>query len=81
LEATDRVGGRVATDEVEGFLLDRGFQVFLDRYPDARAELDIDALDLRGFYPGSLVRGRPGDGRRAPGDPEEFIRSNGVGTR
>jgi phytoene dehydrogenase-like protein len=56
LEATDRVGGRVATDEVEGFLLDRGFQVFLDRYPDARAELDIDALDLRGFYPGSLVR-------------------------
>lgn len=27
LEASDGVGGRVRTDEVEGFLLDRGFQV------------------------------------------------------
>jgi phytoene dehydrogenase-like protein len=56
LETSDRIGGRVATDEVDGFLLDRGFQVFLDRYPDARAELDLEALDLRGFYAGSLVR-------------------------
>jgi phytoene dehydrogenase-like protein len=32
LEATDRVGGRVATDEVDGFLLDRGFQVLLTAY-------------------------------------------------
>lgn len=27
LEASDGVGGRVRTDEVDGFLLDRGFQV------------------------------------------------------
>lgn len=26
-EASDGVGGRVRTDEVDGFLLDRGFQV------------------------------------------------------
>ncbi|MEL6926508.1 MAG: oleate hydratase, partial [Bacteroidota bacterium] len=29
LEASDRVGGRVKTDQHEGFLLDHGFQVFL----------------------------------------------------
>jgi protoporphyrinogen oxidase len=29
-ESADRVGGRVATDAVDGFLLDRGFQVLLD---------------------------------------------------
>ena len=37
LEASDQVGGRVRTDEVDGFLLDRGFQVFLTAYPEAKA--------------------------------------------
>ena len=36
VEAAERVGGRVRTDEVEGFLLDRGFQVMLPAYPEAR---------------------------------------------
>jgi len=36
LEASDGVGGRVRTDRVEGFLLDRGFQVLLTAYPEAR---------------------------------------------
>jgi len=56
LEASDRVGGRVRTDEVEGFLLDRGFQVLLTAYPEARRMLDYDALNLRPFYPGALIR-------------------------
>jgi phytoene dehydrogenase-like protein len=56
LEASDRVGGRVRTDLVEGFRLDRGFQVFLTAYPEARRVLDFEALDLRPFYAGSLVR-------------------------
>lgn len=56
LEASDTVGGRVRTDEVEGFLLDRGFQVLLTAYPEARSVLDYDALDLRPFYPGALIR-------------------------
>ncbi|MEZ5977403.1 MAG: NAD(P)/FAD-dependent oxidoreductase [Planctomycetota bacterium] len=56
LESHDRVGGRVATDEVEGFLVDRGFQVLLDSYPEARRVLDLDALELRAFRPGALVR-------------------------
>ena len=40
-EATDRVGGRVRTDEVDGFRLDRGFQVLLTSYPEAREALDL----------------------------------------
>jgi phytoene dehydrogenase-like protein len=56
LEASDGVGGRVRTDKVEGFLLDRGFQVLLTAYPEARRVLDYDALDLRPLYPGALIR-------------------------
>ena len=55
IEAADRVGGRMATDEVDGFLLDRGFQVFLPSYPEARRLLDYSALHLREFEPGALV--------------------------
>ncbi len=56
LEASDGVGGRVRTDQVEGFLLDRGFQVLLSAYPEARQVLDYQALNLRPFYPGALIR-------------------------
>ena len=55
-EASDAVGGRVRTDAVDGFLVDRGFQVFLTAYPEATAVLDYAALDLRPFGPGALVR-------------------------
>ncbi|MCU0230319.1 MAG: FAD-dependent oxidoreductase, partial [Acidobacteria bacterium] len=58
LEGADRVGGRVRTDRVEGFALDRGFQVYLTAYPEGRRVLDLDALGLRPFYPGALVRRR-----------------------
>jgi phytoene dehydrogenase-like protein len=56
LEASDRVGGRVRTDTVEGFRLDRGFQVLLTAYPQTQLELDYQALDLHPFYDGALVR-------------------------
>lgn len=56
LEASDAVGGRVRTDEHEGFLLDHGFQVLLTAYPTAREYLDYDALDLRSFYPGAIIK-------------------------
>lgn len=55
LEASDAVGGRVRTDRVDGFLLDRGFQVLLTAYPALRRWLDLDALDLRPFSPGVVV--------------------------
>jgi phytoene dehydrogenase-like protein len=56
LEASDAVGGRVRTDVVDGFRLDRGFQVLLTAYPEAQRVLDYDALRLGSFYPGALVR-------------------------
>jgi phytoene dehydrogenase-like protein len=55
LEASNAVGGRVRTDVVDGFLLDRGFQVFLPGYPEARRVLDYAELDLRPIYRGADV--------------------------
>jgi phytoene dehydrogenase-like protein len=54
-EASDGVGGRVRTDRVDGFLLDRGFQVLFSSYPAAKRRLDMDALDLREFDPGAII--------------------------
>lgn len=56
LEASDGVGGRVRTDEVDGFLLDRGFQILLTAYPEVQRRLDVDALDLALFEPGAAIR-------------------------
>lgn len=56
LEASDGIGGRVRTDLVDGFLLDRGFQVLLTAYPEAQRVLDYAALKLEELYPGALVR-------------------------
>ena len=52
LESSDSVGGRVQTDNVDGFLLDRGFQIFLTSYKEAQAMLDYQSLDLQPFYAG-----------------------------
>ncbi|MBC7645119.1 MAG: FAD-dependent oxidoreductase [Thermoleophilia bacterium] len=54
-EASDQVGGRARTDVVDGFLIDRGFQVLLTSYPQARRQLDYDALELSEFEPGATV--------------------------
>jgi phytoene dehydrogenase-like protein len=54
-EGSDAAGGRVRTDPMDGFLLDRGFQVYLDAYPEAGILLDKPSLDLRPFKPGALV--------------------------
>ena len=56
IEASDGVGGRVRTDLVDGFQLDRGFQILLTAYPQVQARLDLDALDLRPFAAGAVVR-------------------------
>ena len=71
LEASDGVGGRVRTDEVEGFLLDSGFQTYLEAYPEGKRVLDYAGLDLRPFFPGAVVRFsgkwyRLADPKRAP---------------
>ena len=49
LEASDAVGGKVRTDQVDGFLLDRGFQLLNPAYPMIQAMVDIEALDLQPF--------------------------------
>ncbi|CAN5120006.1 NAD(P)/FAD-dependent oxidoreductase [soil metagenome] len=54
-EASDGVGGRVRTDERDGFLLDRGFQVYFTAYPVSKRHLDHEALDLKSFDPGAII--------------------------
>lgn len=56
IEASDSVGGRVKTENVDGFLLDRGFQVLPTAYPEALEQLDYDRLQLCAFVPGALIR-------------------------
>ncbi|MCU0574892.1 MAG: FAD-dependent oxidoreductase, partial [Syntrophobacteraceae bacterium] len=72
LEASGRIGGRVKTDAVDGFLLNHGFQVLQTAYPEAQRILDYSTLDLRAFRPGAVFRigGRfhtVADPLRAPG--------------
>jgi phytoene dehydrogenase-like protein len=55
LESSDGVGGKVRTDVVDGFLLDRGFQVLLTAYPDTSRFLDYEALGLREFVAGAQI--------------------------
>ncbi len=56
LEASDAVGGRVRTDKINGFTLDRGFQVLLTSYPEAVKILDYDALQLKILPSGARIR-------------------------
>lgn len=84
LEADDRIGGRLRTDLVEGFQIDRGFQVLQTAYPEAQRQLDYSALQLRSFAPGALVRagGRfteLSDPWRRPGAAFQTL-FNGIGT-
>jgi len=55
-EASDDVGGRARTDSVEGFSLDRGFQVLPSRYPEAKATFDYEQLNFGSFVPGARIR-------------------------
>lgn len=55
IETTDRVGGRVKTDIVEGYQLDHGFQVLLTAYPAAQKYLNLEALQLQTFIPGASI--------------------------
>jgi len=56
-EATDRVGGRVQSDTTDdGFIMDRGFAVFIEEYPWSKALLDYDELSLGKFLPGALLK-------------------------
>ncbi|WP_293031139.1 NAD(P)/FAD-dependent oxidoreductase [Natronococcus sp.] len=58
-ERAENVGGRVWTQEQDGFRFDRGFQVVFPSYPAVRRELDLERLDLRRFASGACLA-RPG---------------------
>src|SRR5918995_4650200 len=87
LEAADRPGGRVATDVVDGFRCDRGFQVLNTSYPALRAAADLDRLDLRAFEPAAAIRGPDGklhryaDPRRRPGQLPGAVVDRLIGLR
>ncbi|MDP9416135.1 MAG: NAD(P)-binding protein, partial [Pseudomonadota bacterium] len=55
LEAADDIGGRVRSDQVDGFILDCRIQVLFDQYPAVRRKLDIGALDLPAWEPGAII--------------------------
>jgi len=55
IDANDRVGGRLKTDVVKGFQLDRGFQVLLSSYSAAKKYLDYESLNLQKLKAGSCV--------------------------
>ncbi|MFN8124951.1 MAG: FAD-dependent oxidoreductase [Candidatus Nanopelagicales bacterium] len=71
LESADRPGGRVATDAVDGRLLDRGFQLYNPAYPEGARVFGPRRLALRAFARGVTVMGEAGplelrDPRRDP---------------
>ncbi|MCC6722111.1 MAG: FAD-dependent oxidoreductase [Bacteroidia bacterium] len=55
IEANDRVGGRIKTEKINGYLLDYGFHIFFTANPIAAELLDIEKLDLRYFKSGALI--------------------------
>ena len=59
-EASDGVGGRVRSDVIDGFTLDRGFQLYNPSYAEGKRLLDYQDLDLKPFTPGVAIR----DGKR-----------------
>src|SRR6476469_9019538 len=79
LESTSAAGGRLSTERIDGFVVDRGFQVFNTGYPRA-ADLDLDALELGYFWPGAAFRidgrvHRVVDPRRHPGTVPDTLRA------
>jgi glycine/D-amino acid oxidase-like deaminating enzyme len=82
LEASDRVGGRIRTDRVDGFLVDHGFQLLNPAYPAVRRWVDVDALGLQPFGAGVAARTEHalevlGHPLRSPGLVPRTLRSAG----
>lgn len=55
IDASDDTGGRIRTDQVDGLLLDRGFQLYNPSYTEGISVLDLQALDVKSFSPGVIV--------------------------
>ncbi|VEU41155.1 unnamed protein product [Pseudo-nitzschia multistriata] len=70
VEANNKCGGRVSSVETDdGFVLDEGFAVFIEEYPVVKKLLDYDALELKRFLPGALVKLKGNDELARVADP------------
>jgi len=81
LEKSNKIGGRVQSETVDGYVLDHGFQVLQTAYPEVQRSLDLTKLDLSYFGSGAYVHQR---GQFEPflnplKSPFEFFRSIGSG--
>lgn len=54
-ERSETIGGRMATDEVDGFLLDHGFHVMQTAYPTSKRAFDFKAMGAKAFEPGAVI--------------------------
>ena len=69
IEASDRAGGRVASDVIDGFTCDRGFQLINSKYP---ALQDLDVIkEIEFIAAPRVIEVALGDGRHAIGDPRK----------
>jgi protoporphyrinogen oxidase len=71
LEASDRAGGRVASDVVDGFILDRGFQLINANYPELKRLAILDEIE---FIEAPRAVAITVEGKRTfLGDPREHL--------
>ena len=56
LEESDRVGGRVTSDLIDGFICDRGFQVINPSYPEVARTNLIPTLDFQSINPNLRIQ-------------------------
>jgi len=69
IESSDRAGGRVASDVIDGFICDRGFQLINAKYP-ALQELDV-IKELDFIEAPRVIEVSLGDQRHVIGDPRQ----------
>lgn len=69
IESSDRAGGRVASDVIDGFICDRGFQLINAQYPALQELHVINELDF--IEAPRVVEVSLGDRRHPIGDPRQ----------
>ena len=69
IESSDRAGGRVASDVIDGFICDRGFQLINAQYP-ALQELNV-IRELDFIEAPRVIEVSLGDRRHVIGDPRQ----------
>jgi phytoene dehydrogenase-like protein len=69
IESSDRAGGRVASDVIDGFICDRGFQLINSQYP-ALQELNV-IRELDFIEAPRVIEVALDEGRKAIGDPRQ----------